>query len=535
MGYFKSGTLDMMMYGRELQRNGVVGTALALMSATALVYAQRRKRTNTIITNDAKYTVGAATNERIDLSDMQRYLLEAQDKGSDQVVCCVVISGMIPEKEDLYKAVKIAKDKHCVLGSAIFLDSDGKYRLGDEHKLEGEEGCQKYSGSVTIVNDKGWREVADDCINTIQFPKPTEMASTPLWKLVLVNCVNDSENGAVLIFVLNHVMFDGTSRNKLVSEFMRCLDRAKETQSLEDTSFSSVLPLPNRKELSKQVRTASWLRFALRYIQEIHGAFKRTDLTWYYPLEEAPGIRNPEMESRTRQILYSLTESQTKALLDRCKSERTTVHAAFSAAAHRALVLMTVDKGCQTPNSAFFGSGHIISLWRYVSGLIDERTIGGVLISLHTVNICTKIEEDPWEFARNIKADLQKFLPLHLSQTIALIKLRGKCSTIRNMLGYNRDELPQAYKQLMRSGSSFAISNNGVWKFEEQYGATTVESVYACSARHSVPGNLGTFNTQTVRGRLHVGWSYYTHVWSDETAESFVKHFQEELMGMCTQ
>jgi len=530
-----------MMYDRQLQRNGVVGTALALMSVTALAYVHRRRRFHLLqansatITNDAKCTGTAVTNERIDLDLVQHYLLEAQDKGNDQVVCCVVISGRIPEKEDLTRAVKIAKHKYRVLASVIFLDSDGQYRLGDEQELVGEEGCQKYSGSVTVVNDRGWREVADDCINTIQFPKPTEKACTPLWKLVLVNCANSSENGTVLIFILNHVMFDGTSRNKLVSEFMRCLDRAKETQSLEDTSFSSVLPLPNRKELSKQVRTASWLRFALRYIQEIHGAFKRTDLTWYYPLEEAPGIRNPGMESRTRQILFSLTESQTKALLDRCKSERTTVHGAFSAAGHRALVLIMADGGCETPNSAFFGSLHFISLWQYVSGLIDERTIGGVLLSDHMVNICTKIEEDPWEFARNIKADLQKFLPLNLSQNKALMKLRGKCSTLKNMLGYNRTELPEAYKQLMQTGSSFTISNNGVLKIEEQYGGTIVESVYACSARHSTSGNLGTFNTQTVHGRLHVCWSYYTHVWSDETAKSFVRHFQEELLDMCTE
>lgn len=483
--------------------------------------------------NDVKYT-GRANNERIDLDFAQRYLLEAQDKGNDQVICCVVISGKIPEKEDLYRAVKIAKGKHRVLRSAIFLDSDGEYRLGDEQELVGDEGCQNISGSVTVVSDKDWREVADDCINTIQFPKPTEKACTPLWKLVLANCANDSENGAVLIFILNHVMFDGTSRNKFVSEFMRCLERAKDAHSLEDTSFSSVSPLLDVKELSKRVHTISWSRFALKCIQEIYGAFKRPELNWYYPLEGAPGIRNPEMESRTRQIRFSLTESQTKALLDRCKSERTTVHGAISAAGHRALVLITVDSGCETPSSAFFGSVHLISLWRYISGLIDEGTIGGVFISLHRVNICTKIEEDPWEFARNIKAELQKFNPhLHIKQLIALMVLRGKCSAIRNLLGYNHTELPDAYKQLMRNGSTFTISNNGALKFEEKYGSTTVESVYACTPRHSMHGGLGIFNIQTVRGRLHVGWSYYTHVWSDKTAESFVRHFQRELLDMC--
>ena len=36
-------------------------------------------------------------------------------------------------------------------------------------------------------------------------------------------------------------------------------------------------------------------------------------------------------------------------------------------------------------------------------------------------------------------------------------------------------------------------------------------------------------NVQTIHGQMHVGWSYYTHVWSDETAEQFVKIFREEL------
>jgi len=89
--------------------------------------------------------------------------------------------------------------------------------------------------------------------------------------------------------------------------------------------------------------------------------------------------------------------------------------------------------------------------------------------------------------------------------------------------------LPVAYRDLRRGGSLFSISNNGRVEFNDDYSGTTAKSVFATLARHSVPGSLAVLNVQTIHGQMHVGWSYYTHVWSDETAEQFVNIFREEL------
>lgn len=461
-------------------------------------------------------SIDTCSSTAVDLDIMQMFLAKSQDSGSDQVVCCVVLDGEVPTKEKVLTAVQVMQRRHCALRSVLCTDTNGKLRLCEQET--------PISGSVTICDKKAWRDVSDHCLNTVHFPLPSDDQPTSLWKVFL--CTGGNE--VAFVFVLNHVVFDGTSRNRFLHEFLSHLRPEKQQPVPEDCN----LPIVNVKHLSEKTIRMSWPRFVYDCLGYAWNELWWMRHQWLYPLENAPGFTNSGTKKRTRQILFSLSEEVTTNLIKQCKVNGTTVHGALSAAGHRAMVLTAKDRGYKTPSKTFFGSMHLISLWKDVISHLGPNPINGVFISVASINICTDISSDGWAQARQIKADLQRFYPLQFSQFRYMQLCRNIVTKAKLLLGSSTAALPAAYLELGRTGSLFSISNNGRVSFDNDYNGTTVKAVFACSARHNVPGSLATLNVQTIRGKMHLGWSYYTQVWSHETAELFVKIFQKELGKM---
>ena len=121
-----------------------------------------------------------------------------------------------------------------------------------------------------------------------------------------------------------------------------------------------------------------------------------------------------------------------------------------------------------------------------------------------------------------------------LQQFRCVFKCRSIATKFKVLLGSSTATMPESYSKLFRGRSLFAISNNGRVAFDSDYSGTRVKAVFATSARHSTIGGLGVLYIQTIHGEMHLCWSYYTHVWSDETAEQFVTIFRDELGKMAT-
>jgi len=499
----------------------MVGQVLALATTAVVAVAvsyryqrQGRKKVESKKANERSVNTCAST--AIDLDVMQSWLAKSQDSGSDQVVCCVVLGGEVPTKEKILTTVEVMQRRHCVLRSVLCADTDGNLRFCEQET--------PISGSVTVYDKKLWRDVADHCLNTIHFPMPQKDQPTSLWKVFL--CTGGKD--AAFVFVLNHVVFDGTSRNRFLHEFLSHLRPEKQQLAPEHCNLSIV----NVKHLSEKTSKMTWPRFAYDSLQYWWNEVWWMRHQWLYPLEDAPGFTSIDTEKRTRQILFSLSEEVTTDIIRQCKVNGTTVHGALSAAGHRAMVLTARERGYEVPSKTFFGGSHLISLWKDITTHLEPNTINGVFISVAPINICTDIGSDGWTQARQIKAELQRFQPLQFSQFRYMQSCRNIVTKTKKLLGSSTAALPEAYQVLGRTGSHFSISNNGRVCFDNEYDGTTVEAVFACSARHNVPGSLGTLNVQTIRGKMHLGWSYYTQVWSNETAELFVKIFQKELGKM---
>mmetsp|Transcript_3387 Transcript_3387/g.5570 ORF Transcript_3387/g.5570 Transcript_3387/m.5570 type:complete len:495 (-) Transcript_3387:40-1524(-) len=465
---------------------------------------------------DATTPEGAQEGGGGELSAMQNLLVNGQDKGNDQVVSCVPISGKIPTVDQLKRAVRTVQSLDQTLSAGIVRkSSDGTFRLRHTQETE------KLSGAL-IVEEKGnWQEVAHRYINTIQFKKPTqENPVTPTWRVVLVK---PDGNTCALLFVLNHACFDGTSRNRLIREFFKALKgRARE-------SPFAAAPIFSGKKSAEKITHKSWARFIVDSFYLACHEYRCRNTYWAMPLTSSPGIVNPEMQKETRQALFQLSRLETATLIRRSKLEKTTVHGALSAAGALALVALGKDQRYNyemTPR-ATLQTSHLISLWRQAD--MSEDCLAGALVSFQSVAVCIDTSSvDPWSVARETKSRLQDFQPLSPSQFMPSFKLKRN---LRSMFGSKESALPVEYTKLTRS-PSICFSNNGMVRFEDEYDGTVVEAVYACSTRHSCPGNLAVLNIQTLRGRMCLGLSYYTHVWDAATANAYVSHFQNIIHDM---
>ena len=222
------------------QHNGkalvLASTAAVGLAAVASYFAKKirknARQTCCDLQPDTRNFVG------VELDNTQKHMVISQDAGGDHVVCTVLLEGRIPTHEDIISAVKSMQIHHCILRSMMFLDSDGMLRL--------REHIYPASDTVTMCVDESWQDVADRCLNATQFLEDTP---TSLWKLLF--CTGGDEAG--LVFILNHAVFDGTSRNRFLHQFLlRCNDQLLESQSII-----------NVKELSKNIKKLSWPRFAI--------------------------------------------------------------------------------------------------------------------------------------------------------------------------------------------------------------------------------------------------------------------------------
>ena len=395
-------------------------TGLLVAVATGACWLAIRARTKKTATHHEKAG---------ELSAMQTWFVHAQDKGNDQIISCVVLEGSLGIFQ-LEQAVEKMQSRDATLGAALMVSSDGSFRL--EHNNE----TRKLSGTVDLVENQDWKDVADSCINSVHFPKPTEAKPyTATWKVVLVK--NSQET--VLIFILNHVCFDGTSRNRLIRAFLEALVDHSSTEH-------PTIPVFSGRQAMGKVKYMSWARFTVNCTRLLWQELQCRGCYWTMPLSTAPGIQDPNIGKATKQILVQLSPTETTALIQRCKIERTTVHGALSAAGSLALVALGRDQHYEIPNPVV-GSSHLISLWKQAD--MPEDALAGALISTQSAHVHAACR-DPWKVAKDIKAQLQNFAPMGMPQFLISMKLRQMI----------RKPLATEYATLLRT-PTICFSNNG--------------------------------------------------------------------------
>jgi NRPS condensation-like uncharacterized protein len=205
-------------------------------------------------------------------------------------------------------AVSKARQRHPNLRVRIVEDENGTPWLTSEGAGE---------IPVTTVpreSDDHWIRVAQE-----SYQIPFEFDTQPAIRFILVQSTNTSE----LVILCHHVLCDGLSLAYLARDLMVHLgDPAREAELLPD-------PIPiDRDNMPEDVSANAVVRFLINRMNKRWDAEKVVfDQEDYRNLNSAYW-----MKYKHQMLSVELTEAQTSALVERCKSNEVTVNSALSAA-----------------------------------------------------------------------------------------------------------------------------------------------------------------------------------------------------------
>jgi hypothetical protein len=189
---------------------------------------------------------------------------------------------------------------------------------------------------VAIVpreSDNHWIRVVQESCQI-----PFEFETQPAIRFSLVQSVNTSE----LVILCHHILCDGLSLAYLARDLMVHLgDPAREVEPLPD-------PIPiDRDNLPEDVSANAVVRFVIKRMNKKWAAEKVVfDQEDYRNLNSAYWLNYPH------QVLFvELTEAQTSALVERCRSNEVTVNSALCAAFVGAPIIVQGEKPFHSSSS----------------------------------------------------------------------------------------------------------------------------------------------------------------------------------------
>jgi hypothetical protein len=498
---------------RSSSSNASLGVLAALGAAVSLSLAHKALSSTRNTREKEDYNEFSAAGMK--LSRFQAWFLESCSKGVDHIVATIEISGDIPSEDMLERAVDRLKLMDPNLDCAAVCVGPNDYRL---------QRTQNVCGQVQVVQDEDWKGVAHTCLNEVHFCKPIQDDEpVPTWKVKLVS--SEQSSCGALILVLSHVMFDGTSRNRLIRALLEQLDSDNAATMCTD---DEVVPIVSAREIDQHKRNVSWNQFLQKCLRDMVFQFRTRRIpASIMDLSTAPGLVQGDITRETRQLLAHLSQEDTSALIQRCKQEKTTVHGALSSAA---LIAQQGNPGSITT----LGLSHLLSLWNHLADFIPERSLTGCYISIWRTNTVVNSIQ-PWKIARDVKSELLQDYARYPWTFLHYGYKRTFDGLLHKIFG--NAELPPEYNQLQLR-PTLSISNNGraniLCEISLPGGKSMkVEGVYATSARHATPGGLAVLNVQTIPGsKLCITLSYYSHVWNDKTAHEFLDRFRQNLKDM---
>ena len=301
-----------------------------------------------------------------------------------------------------------------------------------------------------------WEHVVE-----VELGRPFDPCAGPQVRAVWVGG-NASDAAAIdLILVFNHNVCDGMSGAFFTRDVLQLLgdpDAVLEPLNTYEGDLVNLIP--------RHVAAGTGMRLQLWAINTL------APLAWIVQ-KRFPRPTQPEGGPRFCVQAWTLTSDHTAALVERCRTERTSVHAAVSAAWLRADAEIEEDLHPRSRWGSHWQRtvSTPVNLRRCLSQPVGDSF--GLFMSNHTTRVGCGSERDFWEIAREIKRSLvhglagdRKFY--WLLRTHAA--LRGLSAADR------RGALALLSSQ--RPGYDLAISNLGRLDFPTQSGPLHFEALY---------------------------------------------------------
>ena len=284
------------------------------------------------------------------------------------------------------------------------------------------------------------------------------------------------ENVSELIFVCPHALADGFSAAYLARDFLTYLGDP-------EAVVESMSPVPQMSDLIPDFpgkRSTIWR-------SKLKAALYKLMLTFASKKTAQSGFDVDADNLKFSLIPWELTPGQTSALLTRCRTENTTVHAALCAAFLRAFGEFHGDSWNRKIQSP-------VSLRERLTQPVGESF--GLYISLVEFFVNCALERDFWEVAREIKACFNHHADdKHVfSSVLDLTVLMDKLAPV-----ITPEILVQTYAGVEYD---LSITNLGRLDIPTQFGSLQLEAFYGPSIS-AIPDEI-ILSISTVGGKMYL-------------------------------
>ncbi|MEL6879885.1 MAG: condensation domain-containing protein [Cyanobacteria bacterium J06607_10] len=308
-----------------------------------------------------------------------------QIASSLNVVTISRIKGFMSQ-EALEQALRIAEQRHPQLQCCI-RGVPGMFRFSKRAK--------KYLPFQVIKADDDdiWQQVALNELNQ------SLNSSQYLWRIVLI--CHAEHNVCHLITTTHHAISDGISTISLHSEILDHCGKIQSGNVLP--SHTSTLPfLPSPESMFPQ-RHQGYRGKVLGLLWVVRTAFKQLYLR---PKTLSFEALVPVKE-RTCNVIYKHIDSElSRALLERCRIEKTTVQGALCAAMLLAVANNLKKTGMKNPS---LGCRSFVDLRRRLSPIVGNEHLGSLASGVATFHTITE-STDFWQLARDVKQAIRQSL-----------------------------------------------------------------------------------------------------------------------------
>jgi len=207
-------------------------------------------------------------------------------------------------------------------------------------------------------------------------------------------------------------------------------------------------------------------------------------------------------DRRTRFIAKQLKPSETKALIERCRAEKTTVNGALCAAVASALAADLEERGTKKANVALSAT---TNLREHIDPPLGDEV--GPYAANAYLSLRTGKSETFWKMAR----DAQDQVGTNLARGEVFVDVRSKAEVAPQLLGADSKFIEQSQK---RASTNVGVYNLGRLPIDDKIGPFTIRKLQFVTAlpfteylRASVATHRDwlAFNLQFVEDAVHAG------------------------------
>lgn len=361
--------------------------------------------------------------------------------------------------DQLQQALAQVQQRHPLLRVRIVPDTSGQPWFIDDAATIPLQVLERQS-------EKHWQQIVEQ-----ELSQPFDWSQAPLIRVVLLHSKDVSE----LLVTCHHSIGDGLSTAYLLRDILQALGTPHFQQQLlpERPPYEDLIP-------SMAVTSKENIIFSQNSDSPTETTFEQKTVSQLFMADDQPKsniqtlkstVENPTNTqvilsqcSRPSLLSWALSKQETSSLIERCRQEQTSVHAAICAA-----FLLAIDSDdtktelrCLSP----------INIRRYLSPTIEEDFGYYFCVTLTSVALTPNLTL--WELARSLKSQLnERMLPntifADIPQIQALLSTNPSPSTVREVLQEAND-----YDVL--------VSNLGRLNIQKQFGDLQLSATYGPAA-----------------------------------------------------